>query len=137
MGGFFGLGGGSSRGSLHDNRRRQEGTVMTTDAPATPRRRGTQTQTTTPATGARNGPAQSRPRGPEAETIGTAQPRIGATTGPEAPNMQRNNADASLAALAAAIRARRKGAGTSVLTGLPVGTGAPRARLQRRTLMGS
>jgi hypothetical protein len=76
-----------------------------------------------------------------AESIGKAQPRDSVIGGSDtlldaAPNMMRDSSAATAAALAAAVRARRKGAGSSVLTGLSAGTGAPRAMLQRLTLRG-
>lgn len=73
-----------------------------------------------------------------ARTSGTAQPRetIGSNDGPAPPDTMALASEGGRAAGIAAVRARRQGAGRTVLTGLSMGTGAPRARLNTRTLLG-
>lgn len=73
---------------------------------------------------------------PTATRVGEATPRADANATPAPPNAVNNASDAASLAREAGRRARRKGAGSSVLTGLPV-TGGGAARIRTRTLLGS
>jgi hypothetical protein len=113
--------------------------TRTTTNPTTGRRTATSDPTAPgpigEATSRKEDSGRRRPDG--APILGTAVGRedsIGTPEPPDAVQLGANNADA---ARAAALRARRKGAGASALTGLrPGGAATPGARLSGRTLLG-
>lgn len=81
----------------------------------------------------------SRPRPPGAPILGTAVPRPSTNLGgtPTPPDTGQLGADAGDSARLASIRAKKRGAGSSVLTRLTdSGVSTPPARLRTRTLLG-
>lgn len=91
-------------------------------------------------TAAAGGTPTGSTRSAEGKTVvGTAQSRIGSggsgANAPTPPNAL--GSDSAAAANLAAIRARRRGAGSSVLSRLGPGTGAPTAVLNTRKLSGA
>jgi hypothetical protein len=108
-------------------------TRRTTGTGAQPRNGATTPALAPGASGAAIGDAR-RPSA-SAVTVGTAVPRNQANATPPAPDATAASSNASGSARAAGLRARRKGAGSSVLSGLPV-TGGGAARVRTRTLLG-
>lgn len=126
--------------SQTNNRARKAPTTPTTGgtamSSAQPRNTGPTTPTIAPGPTGSQATAigDTRRPSPTAQVVGTAMPRSEANT-PNPPNASELASDSSSAARNAAQRARRRGAGSSVLSGLPV-TGAPGARIRTRTLLG-
>lgn len=106
--------------------------------------RRTPTSTTSPTSGTSGATSRTAAPGPTGETIGdgrrpsanavltgrTAQPRTPAD--PKPPDLP---VDTSGQARAAGMRQRKRGAGSSILSGLPVTAGGS-ARVRTRTLLG-